>query len=208
LLLVVEAVAGQAAVRAVSVLAQVCQLPQAQLIQLLLAQAVMASQVMSAEVSGQTAATLYLAPSLRQAVVAAEDLAHLVQEMALPVVLAAAVLVLLVMVQAAQETPHQQAHRKATTVETVLRPHRIMGLGAAVALQRLVQTQQEARAETAEMELLQQFLAAALLMLAGAVAAAVAELKEQAVAVAGVEHKQQPMELLELKIPAVVVAAA
>jgi hypothetical protein len=98
---VVEVVAGQAAVRAVFVLAQICQLPQAQLIQLLSAQAVMASQVMSAEVSGQTAATLYLAPLLRQAVVAAEDLAHLVQEMALPVVLAVAVLVLLVMVQAA-----------------------------------------------------------------------------------------------------------
>jgi type II secretory pathway pseudopilin PulG len=76
---------------------------------------------------------------------------------------------------------------------------RIMGLVAGVALLRLVQMQQEARVETAEMELLQQFLTAALLMLA--VAAALhnlAELKEQAVAVAGVEHKQQPMELLEL----------
>jgi hypothetical protein len=196
-------------VRAVSVLVQVCQLPQAQLIQLLLEQAVMASQVMSAEPSGQTATTLYSAASLRQAAVAAEDLAHPAQEMELPAVLAAAVPGLPVMVRAAQGTPHQQAHHKATTVETVLTPRRIMGLAVGAALLRLVQTQQEARAETAEMELPQQFLEAALLMLAAAAAPRnLAELKEQAAPVAGVERKQQPMELLQMQIPAAAAAAA
>ncbi len=67
----------------------------------------MVSQVMSAAVLAQTATTLYLALLPQQAVVVAEDLPHLGTETVPLVVLAAAVLVLVVMAQAALEILHQ-----------------------------------------------------------------------------------------------------
>ena len=62
---------------------------------------------MSAEPSVQTVTTPYLALLLPQAVAAAEHMAHLAQEMALPAVLAVAVLVSAATARAALEILHQ-----------------------------------------------------------------------------------------------------